>query len=772
MYKKINLFIFLILSCFSIGYTQISGDKAKEKSVSSDSLTIDQHPLKSTNVEVNINGTTADVTVRRVFRNDGKFPLDVIYYFPVSAESAIYGMQLKTGNQTIHGKIQDFKTALTNYEKDTPNGKSAALLEMVKPELCRLNVSYIPPDEELTVEIKYIELLTPVNNLYTFTFPIQLIKKFLILSDSAAIIIFETRRSITEKCSPKLLLTNTQDTNYEIAINIVSDFPIKDVKSSSDNADILYMNQFNVLCIVNNSAENSIYWDYSVQYKLADSNTKPTLKLYEGGDENFFLATIPPVNQNGNVQNKPKELIFIADVTTIKNPWGVFNKLDIDLIKKLIENLIIKLDPEDKFNIVFYTGCSLSYLTKSLNATPRNIKKAYDILKKNSLDVKTNWIDAVKTALSIKPGENHSRSLVLVMDNEITAKRNDIDSLREKLKNDTFFILGADYSINKEFIESFARTSYGIPLIYENYDRDIRISQKIIDQIRKPTVKNVFATYENFDAFAVVPEFIRNQDSARLERIAGKYLGNTSGKMKIEQIIGAKKISNEINLTTIKPAKSNEWIKYAWAIRKIQSMTDYNTFTKDTKCDAEIAEIGLKYRFLTIITAFLAMDSLTCKKYLKRNNLAVRDSDRDGILNGWDECPQEFGICEYHGCPEDPDCTDNHYPILHNDVFFDSEKFSINNLNKDILCIYASFLVKYPKYHLRLTGYCDGIEKRNEKESIKLSVKRAESVRNYLIMSGVDKKRIETRGYGVYDTNTSQEERVIYRSVEMKLFLP
>ena len=72
--------------------------------VKSDDASTDQLPLKATSAEVNIAGVIADVLVTQVYKNEGRKPLEAIYFFPASTRAAVYGMKMTIGERVIVAK--------------------------------------------------------------------------------------------------------------------------------------------------------------------------------------------------------------------------------------------------------------------------------------------------------------------------------------------------------------------------------------------------------------------------------------------------------------------------------------------------------------------------------------------------------------------------------------------------------------------------------------------------------------------------------------------
>ena len=80
-------------------------------------------------------------------------------------------------------------------------------------------------------------------------------------------------------------------------------------------------------------------------------------------------------------------------------------------------------------------------------------------------------------------------------------------------------------------------------------------------------------------------------------------------------------------------------------------------------------------------------------------------------------------------------------------INFDFDKSNIRNADEAELTKAIDFSMKYPGAKVELEGHTDG--KGTEQYNQKLSERRAEAVRQYLIKEGaVDKARISARGYG------------------------
>jgi Ca-activated chloride channel family protein len=114
MKDKMRIFWLLIFTV-SMGSGNIvcaQPEKAADKTLSpyffvkSDDPKVDQLPLKSTSVKVDISGVIADVVVTQVYKNEGNSPLEAIYIFPASTRAAVSGMKMTIGERTVIAKIR------------------------------------------------------------------------------------------------------------------------------------------------------------------------------------------------------------------------------------------------------------------------------------------------------------------------------------------------------------------------------------------------------------------------------------------------------------------------------------------------------------------------------------------------------------------------------------------------------------------------------------------------------------------------------------------
>ncbi|MUP45703.1 OmpA family protein [Gramella sp. BOM4] len=103
-------------------------------------------------------------------------------------------------------------------------------------------------------------------------------------------------------------------------------------------------------------------------------------------------------------------------------------------------------------------------------------------------------------------------------------------------------------------------------------------------------------------------------------------------------------------------------------------------------------------------------------------------------------------------------------------VYFDTEKYNINDKSRQTLNKLADIFKEYPQTNILVEGHTDNTG--SDSYNLTLSKNRAQAVTGYLVDEGVDRGRFTTKWYGEsqpkYD-NTTAEGRAKNRRVEIAI---
>ncbi len=160
---------------------------------------------------------------------------------------------------------------------------------------------------------------------------------------------------------------------------------------------------------------------------------------------------------------------------------------------------------------------------------------------------------------------------------------------------------------------------------------------------------------------------------------------------------------------------------------------------------------------------------------------ANNDRDDDGVANETDKCPDQPGPVANNGCPEAKKSSftsaivkqiENKLSMTAKSIQFETGKATLMPASNKVLSDLHAFMKKYPEARFSIGGHTDNVG--NADANMKLSNARAYVVKDWLVRKGIERFRIEAKGFGdtqPIDNNATPAGRAKNRRTEMKLIL-
>ena len=621
--KSVALVAFLLLGMNGTMAQRDDEDLNKTLSpyfvVVSDHPETDQLPLKETSVQSDIVGTIADVTVRQVYVNSGKHPIEAIYTFPMSTRAAVYGMKMTIGNRTITAKIEEKKKARADYEQAKQEGKRASLLEQSRPNVFTMNVSNIMVGDTIEVELRYTELLVPEKGTYSFVYPTVVGPRYSNKSkdkagpddDFVSTPYIKQEAGSGEQGAAQLPATGYLLPAFTFQLTIHSGIPIQDVSCTSHKMSVTNPDLKTAVVRLDPSETKGGNRDVIVNYSLQGSQIESGVLLYEGEDENFFLAMVQPPKRVLKENIPPREYIFIVDVSG--SMWG----FPMEITKNLMRNLIVNLNPSDKFNVVLFSSNLKVFSPRSVDANSENIEKALKFIQSGNNWSGTEVLDALKKAYALPlPDEDMSRTFVIATDGYVDVEKECFEMIRNNSGSTNFFAFGIGSSVNRYLIEGMAHAGGGEPFIVTKEAEAAKMAERFRQYINTPVLTRIKLNTGSFQAYDVEPVAVPDMMAERPILIYGKYRGKAAGTVTLTGKVGRKPWRQTFDLSKVKADSANAALRYLWARERIKGL-DYLVSGYENENDPnakKILELGLKYNLMTNYTSFIAIDEVVANK--------------------------------------------------------------------------------------------------------------------------------------------------------------
>lgn len=575
--------------------------------VKSNSNTTDQMPLKSTSVEATIAGVIAEVTVKQVYENQGKETLEAIYIFPGSVNAAVHGMEMQVGKRRLIAQIEEKGKARKRYAKAKKQGKTASLLEQKRPNVFQMNVANILPGDKIVVKLRYTELLIPTNGIYEFVYPTVVGPRYSnqpLATASASQKWVQSPYIKRKKNDFANTTSSVPNYTFDLKTTINAGIPLQKVACTSHRVKVKFKKKGSAQVRLHPKDQFGGNRDFILQYQLLGKKIQSGILLQPGktpNDENYFVMMMQPPKIPKPSQIPPREYIFIFDVS------GSMHGFPLQTSQELMKNLLAKLRPQDKFNVLLFASNNAMLAPQSMAATPQNIQNVMQVFYKQSGSGGTNLLPALKKGLQFPKTDEYSRSFVVVTDGYVTVEKEAFELIRNNLNKANMFVFGIGPGVNRYLISGMAKAGLGEPFIVTKSSEAAEKATRFQQYIQSPVLTNIHTKFEELQVYDIEPKSIPDVFASRPILIYGKYKGNPTGKITIQGKTGRKTYVKSLDLTKASQV-SGEALKYLWARKKIQWLSDYGKVHQGPELKKEITNLGLKYSLLTEYTSFIAID--------------------------------------------------------------------------------------------------------------------------------------------------------------------
>ncbi|MDR1282031.1 MAG: VWA domain-containing protein [Opitutaceae bacterium] len=611
-------------------------------------------PLRSTRVDATVAGVIADVRVTQVYTNTGTTPLEAIYVFPGSTRAAVHGLTMTLGDRRLEAEIRERKQARQIYETARSEGKTASLLEQHRPNVFQMNVANILPGDEITVELRYTELLSPEDGVYAFVYPGVVGPRY---PGSSATGLAPEDRWAANPYLPKpadggrvtaadpdagIAADGNPASTFDIAVTLAAGVPVQEAVCRSHRTKITYDNPSTARIALDPAARaDAGNRDFILRYRLAGEALKTGLLIAEGTPgtpgtggtvgENWFLAMIQPPTRPVAASLPPRDYLFIIDVS------GSMRGFPLRTTKTLLRGLFPTMRPQDTFNIVLFSGHSTSLADAPVPATSANIRAAEALVDKQYGYDGTELLPALQHAFSLPRPEATSRTIAIITDGYVTVEHEAFELVRKHLGGEhgaNVFAFGIGSSVNRHLIEGLARAGQGEPFIVTDPAEAEAVAARLGKTIASPVLTNINVSFDGFDVYDVEPATLPDVFAERPVILFGKWRGPRTGKITLTGLAGedaaeggegrkerqgedgnangsgSRRFTAVLSPGATVPLPRADGLSRLWARHRIAQLGDdveAGAADREERI-AEITRLGLTYRLLTRYTSFVAVD--------------------------------------------------------------------------------------------------------------------------------------------------------------------
>lgn len=561
-----------------------------------DGRPISSCPLKHTDVNAEISGFLARVTVTQEFQNNSQDPIEAIYRFPLPGDAAVDDMEMLIGKRAVKGVIRKKEEARKIYEDARNSGRAAALLDQERPNIFTQSVANIMPGDSVKITIRYVETMKYEEGTYEFSFPMVVGPRYTPQSQTDS-------GQVTVNRTPEGTRAG-HDINVKVSLD--AGMALNQVSSPSHGVDIVKADASRALVSLQNAREIPNK-DFILRYDVGGEKIKDAVLAHHNDKTGgFFTLILQPPDRPAASEITPKEIVFVVDTS------GSMQGYPMEKVKEVIKLAFDGLHPRDTFNLITFSGDEHILFPRPVPATRENIQIAWEFMRSRRGSGGTEMMKAIRASLDPSDSQDHLRVVCFMTDGEVG---NDMEIISEiqKHKNARVFAFGIGNSVNRFLLDGMGRHGRGETQYVTLKENGSVAAKRFHERVRTPLLTDIEIDWNGLPVQALSPAAIPDLFGAKPLILSGRYNGSASGTITLRGKVAGRPYSRQISVNLPAKQPKHDVLATLWARRKVEELMarDYRGIqygTANSELKQEITQLGLDFRLMTQFTSFVAVE--------------------------------------------------------------------------------------------------------------------------------------------------------------------
>lgn len=528
--------------------------------------------LKKVKIDGNILGKLGAFEINQIFKNETKECLEVEYTFPMIETATIVKFEAKINEKILKGICKEKEEAKKEYQRNIVSGNSAYLMEEETPNIFKISLGKIAPQEIVEIKIKYIDTFEMVDNKIKIMIPTLVTPRY------------KSYETIN-------LGYGKVDYTVDFKIKIEDNVKTKSIYSPSHEIKVIDNNEIEVLAY-------DMSRDFKLELELKNELTSNGLYSKTRDNKNIvYLSFMPEILDK--YADEEKEYLFLIDVS------GSMIGEKIEQTKSAVIQCLQQLDEGDKFNIIKFDNKFSAMNMSAIAVNDDNIEKAIEYIDTLKAWGGTEILKPLMFSLYEKPS---NKTILLFTDGQVGNEAQILQYVRENIGKNRLFAFGIDSNVNAYFIKELSKVGNGKGELIQPKERIDDAILRTFARIQTPMLENVKIDYGknkildeikedenlfNYEFYNVITELEGIEDDIKLKgEILGKKYEWTIKKEELKE--------SNVDLELVFAKKSiNRLMQYIRNSRDCLKTENYKEMIRD---------IAIKYNINSPYTSFIIVN--------------------------------------------------------------------------------------------------------------------------------------------------------------------
>ena len=594
-------------------------------------------PLKHTDVKAIISGFIARVTVTQTFDNPFDEKIEAVYVFPLPHTAAVDDMTMVMGERRIVGLIKRRDEARAVYERAIEQGATASLLEQERPNIFTQSVGNIKPEEEIHIEISYVDVLNYDMGSYEFHFPMVVGPRYIPgaptskkpdlpkklkgkvgeIEDPEEEGPMEgtdpsgtgwspdtTRVPDASRITPPVLKPGYR-TGHDISLSVSLEagVPVKDINIVNHKAMLKRIGASGAVAEI--STEDSIpNKDFVMKYAVVGEKPEMAVLAHsKGADQGYFMLMIQPKLDEELAKAPPREVVFLVDVS------GSMRGEPTEKVKEAMRHFFRLSKPNDTMQVITFFSHAEKLFKRPVPATQENVSRALNFTQQIRAGGGTEMLKGIRMVLNEPVDPERVRIVVMLTDGFIGNEAEIIAEVgRHAGDQIRFWAIGIGSSPNRFLIDGVAKQGGGMSGIIElNTDPKELVSQ-IVERIHRAQLAKIRIDWNELPVYETFPRRIPELWAGRPVIVFGRYTEGGKTRIELSGIAEGKPLSYSLDVVLPRAQPKHGVLSKMWARKKIEDISAQMYYADTPEVVEETTQVALSYRLMSQYTSFVAVD--------------------------------------------------------------------------------------------------------------------------------------------------------------------
>ena len=596
-------------------------------------------PLKHTDVEAEISGFIARVTVTQTFHNPLDEKIEAVYVFPLPHKAAVDDMTMVIGERRIVGVIKRRQAAREIYEDALRRGATAALLEQERPNIFTQSVGNIQPGQEVRIEISYVDVLEYDLGVYTFHFPMVVGPRYIPGGPTSKTppVPEELRGKVGEldkkkvregpktpsgtgwspdtnrvpdasRITPPVLKPGYRN-GHDISLALWMDagVPIQNLESPNHKVEMLRdgPSRASVQIAKADSIPNK---DFVLKYAVVGE--KPEMAVLTHTDpagNGYFMLMVQPKEDERLKASPPRELSFLIDTS------GSMRGDKTALVRDAMQHLLKLARPQDTLQVITFAGSAAKVFAKPVACNEANIGKAMKVTEGLRGSGGTEMLKGIKAAINDPLDPKRVRIVIMLTDGFIGNEAEIIEEVGRRCGDHIrFWCIGIGQSPNRMLIDGVARQGGGMAKVLGLNEDALPLAQEIMYRIQRAQLASVTIDWGDLNVWETYPARIPELWAGRPIILFGRYEpGGPQNTITLRGKVEGEPAAWPLAVHLPVRDARHDVLAKVWARQKIEQLMHTTYYAGSPEVEEAVTQVALDYRLMSQYTSFVAVDQST-----------------------------------------------------------------------------------------------------------------------------------------------------------------